>query len=40
MIAKEVLDQAAMAKFFEANDGRFADLGVEHEVYVLTAPHP
>jgi hypothetical protein len=40
MIAKEVLDQAAMAKFYAANGGRFADLGVEHEVYALTAPNP
>jgi hypothetical protein len=36
MISTEVIDQAAMTAFFQANGPRFADLGVEHEVYTLT----
>jgi hypothetical protein len=36
MIATEVIDQAAMTKFFQANGQRFADLGVAHEIYALT----
>jgi hypothetical protein len=33
MISTEVIDKEAMTKFFQANGPRFADLGVEHEVY-------
>ena len=36
MISTEVIDSAAMAKFLQANGPRFADLGVEHEVYSMT----
>jgi len=35
MISTEVIDQNAMTKFFQANGPRFADLGVEHEVYSM-----
>jgi len=36
MISTEVIDPAAMTAFLHANGPRFADLGVEHEVYALT----
>jgi hypothetical protein len=35
MISTEVIDHEAMTTFFQANGPRFADLGVEHEVYAL-----
>jgi hypothetical protein len=35
MISTEVIDKEAMTKFFQANGPRFADLGVEHEVYSM-----
>jgi len=35
MISTEDIDQNAMTKFFQANGPRFADLGVEHEVYSM-----
>jgi len=35
MISTEVIDRETMTKFFQANGPRFADLGVEHEVYSL-----
>lgn len=36
MISTEVIDPIAMTAFLQANGPRFADLGVEHEVYALT----
>ena len=36
MISTEVIDPVAMTAFLQANGPRFAELGVEHEVYTLT----
>ena len=36
MISTEVFDPAAMKAFLQANGSRFANLGVEHEVYSMT----
>ena len=35
MISTEVIDREAMTNFLKANAPRFADMGVEHEVYSL-----